>query len=418
VARILLIARNEIYALVSRKSFWFGALGAPVIAFLIYGVIAYINRSQGSEVSPMSGIQEIFDQPEDNRPQGYVDRSGLIPDDLEETTLNRFIAYPDEESARSDLDSGKISAYYVIAEDYIQSGNLDIYTQQFDLISSQGKMSELEWLINRSLLSGNEELQEAIQSPLSGYSEVNISPEQAPVRDRDSEMTFFLPYGVMMLFYISIMGSSGMLLNSVTKEKENRVLEILMVSTHPQDLLLGKMSGLGVVGLFQVFIWIISSFALLQISGQTFNLPPEFMLDPSIMIYGVIFFILGYLVYAALMAGVGAMVPGLREASQATTLIVIPMMIPLFLISGLIQQPNGTLTTILSIFPLTSPTTMMLRLAATPFVPEWQIWLAIVLLIVTAYLTIRSVAGLFRAQTMLSGQPFKFKRFVLALFGR
>jgi ABC-2 type transport system permease protein len=316
--------------LISRKSFWFGALGVPVIAFLIYGVIAYINRSQGGAANPMSEIQEIFQQPEDNRPQGYVDWSGLIPENLDEDYQGIFTAYPDEESARSDLNAGKISAYYVIAEDYVKSGDLEIFTQEFDLISSQGRLSELEWIINRSLLSGNEELQAAIEWPLGNYEEVNISPEEAPVRDQDSAMTFFLPYGVMMLFYISIMGSSGMLLNSVTKEKENRVLEILMVSTHPLDLLLGKISGLGVVGLFQVFIWILSSFALLQLSGQTFNLPAEFILDPSIIIYGIIFFILGYLVYAALMAGVGAMVPGLREASHATTLIVIPMMIFFF----------------------------------------------------------------------------------------
>jgi ABC-2 type transport system permease protein len=131
----------------------------------------------------------------------------------------------------------------------------------------------------------------------------------------------------------------------------------------------------------------------------------------------LIFFLLGYAVYASLMAGLGALVPNLREASQATILVIFPLIIPIFLLSILIEQPNGMLAVILSIFPLTSPVAMMTRLASGE-VPFWQIMLAVVFLALTAVFVVRSVARMFRAQTILSGQPFSRKVFFQALLGK
>lgn len=415
---ILSVLRIEIYALVSRRSFWFGALGVPLIAFIIYAGILWINRTQSGGNLPVAGIGALLTRPEDTRPQGYVDHARIISEQPSDFPDALYIAYTNESNARSALDSGLISAYYVIPPNYLQEGILNVYTQNFDFVASQDQAGDLNRLINFNLLDRDEQLYTAIRNPLAGLEKKSTTTTSIPARDRDNEMTFFLPYAVMMLFYISIMASSGLLLNSMTKEKENRILEVLMVSLDAQQLLLGKIIGLGLVGLFQLIAWGGSAFLLLQLSGQTFQLPEEFLLSPSILAWGIIYFILGFLVYAALMAGIGALVPNLREASQATTIIVLPMMVPMFLISALIEAPNSPLTTVLSIFPFTSPTTMMLRLSATPNVPLWQLLLSVALLVVTAYLTVAAVARFFRAQTLLSGQTFKMKRFLMALVGK
>jgi len=110
-------------------------------------------------------------------------------------------------------------------------------------------------------------------------------------------------------------------------------------------------------------------------------------------------------------------VPNLREASQATFVVIFPMIIPLFFISILIEEPNGTLATILSLIPWTASVTMMMRLAAGN-VPLWQLLASSALLAVTAFLILRSVVRLFRAQTLLSGQPFNVKIYLNALLGR
>jgi ABC-2 type transport system permease protein len=190
-----------------------------------------------------------------------------------------------------------------------------------------------------------------------------------------------------------------------------------MVSVTPRQLLTGKIIGLGLVGLLQTIIWVGTGRILLAQSGSVFSLSSAFQLPASFLIWAVIFFLLGYTVYASLMAGLGALVPNMREASQATILVIFPLIIPIFLLSILINDPNGMLAVILSLFPLTSPVTMMLRLSAIS-VPFWQTLLSAGLLVATDILVLRSVAHMFHAQTLLSGQTFSRKLFIDALLGR
>jgi ABC-2 type transport system permease protein len=135
------------------------------------------------------------------------------------------------------------------------------------------------------------------------------------------------------------------------------------------------------------------------------------------MAWGVLFFIFGYAVYASFMAGIGALVPSLREASQLTTVVILPMIIPLVFISALINTPNSPLSIFLSIFPLTAPVSMMTRLSATQ-VPFWQASLALLLLALTAVFLVRASASLFKAQNLLTGQTFTVAGFLKALAGK
>jgi ABC-2 type transport system permease protein len=117
------------------------------------------------------------------------------------------------------------------------------------------------------------------------------------------------------------------------------------------------------------------------------------------------------------MAGVGALVPNLREASQATFVVILPLIIPLVMISVLIEDPNSALALGLSLFPLTSPVVMMTRLSAA-HVPLPQLLLSAALLAITAALVVRTVAGIFHAQTLLAGQALTPKRLFALLSGR
>jgi ABC-2 type transport system permease protein len=140
-------------------------------------------------------------------------------------------------------------------------------------------------------------------------------------------------------------------------------------------------------------------------------------LPPSFLFWGAVFFLLGYGLYASLMAGVGALVPNLREASQATFVVILPLLIPLVMISVLIEDPNGALALGLSLFPLTSPVVMMTRLSAAQ-VPLPQLLLSAALLAVTAALVVRTIADMFRTQTLLAGQTLTLKRLFALLSGK
>jgi ABC-2 type transport system permease protein len=263
-------------------------------------------------------------------------------------------------------------------------------------------------------VGGDQALADRLNDPLA-VTYVSLSPE--PQRDQNHLLAFFLPYGVTMLLYIVTLSASSLMLSSITTEKQNRVIEILMVSVTPIQLLTGKIIALGLAGLLQTVVWGGAGFLLLRLSGSAFNLPAGFILPPSILLWAIVFFLLGYTVYGSLMAGVGALVPNLREGSQATTMIILPMIVPIFFISAVVASPNGGIATFLSLFPLTAPVGMMTRLSAGT-VPLWQIMVSVGLLIFTAVLIVRAVSGLFRAQTLLSGKEFSLGLFFRSLAGR
>jgi ABC-2 type transport system permease protein len=236
-------------------------------------------------------------------------------------------------------------------------------------------------------------------------------------RDGENPLAFYVPYATMMLTYVVIVMSASLLLNSVTDEKKNRVMEILLVSVSPRQMLTGKIVGLGILGLLQAVIWVGTGYALLRIAGRAFSLPSEFQLPASMLMWGIVFILLGFAVYASQMAGLGAVAPNLHEASQATIVVIWPMLVPLLFLVSLIESPNGPLAIGLSLFPLTAPPAMMARLAVGD-VPFWQPVLAAVLMVVAAAVIVRAVAAIFQAQTLLSGQPMSLKRYYRTLLGR
>jgi ABC-2 type transport system permease protein len=269
-------------------------------------------------------------------------------------------------------------------------------------------------LMEFNLLNGDTQLSTRLKNRLNLET---VSLTQQAARDPGNMLTFFLPYVVTMLFYVTILSSASLMLSSVTNEKQNRVIEIVMTSVTPLQMLTGKIIALGLAGLLETVVWSGSGFLLLRLGGQTFDLPAAFQLPVSILMWGLVFFVLGYGLYGSLLAGVGALVPNMREASQATTVMVLPMILPLMVISSMISDPNGPLALILSLIPFTAPVSMMTRLAATD-VPFWQPLLAAALLLLTTYLVIRAVAGMFRTQNLLSGQTFTLKLFFKELFSR
>jgi ABC-2 type transport system permease protein len=230
-------------------------------------------------------------------------------------------------------------------------------------------------------------------------------------------LAFFIPYVAMLSLYLVIMMSASLLLHSVGNEKKNRVMEVLLLSVSPRQMLTGKIVGLGILGLLQAAIWLGTGYGLLRVGGQTLDLPVEFALPPSILVWGIVFFLLGYAVYASLMASLGALAPNPKEASQGVILVIWPLLIPMLFLVVLIENTHGPLATALSLFPLTAPIAMMTRLAAGG-VPPWQPVLSAGLLLATAILIVRATAGIFHAQILLSGQPVSVRQFYLAFLGR
>jgi ABC-2 type transport system permease protein len=405
--KTFLVLRHEMLTIITSKSFLFTAFALPLLGVLIFLGVSLLKG--GTTGAPTES--DVSPDPPQLQVEGYVDPGGLIKVVHPEVPEGILVAYPDEASARQALKTGEIAAYYIIPTDYVERGDL-IYVNPDYSWTSRGQSWVMRQTIFANLL-GNDPQRIAQAARPMDVQVTALAPEHAP-RDEDNRLAFYVPYATMMIFYLVLIMAASLLLNSVSKEKKDRTMEVLLLSVTPRQMLTGKIVGLGLLGLLQNAIWVGTGYTLLRLSGQTFSRPAGFELAPSILGWGLLLFLLGYAVYASLMAGLGALAPNLQEATQAIIVVIWPLLIPLFFFVPLIEKPHGALAVGLSLFPLTAPVALMTRLAAGD-VPLWQLLLATVLLGVTAALIVGAVARLFRAQTLLSGQPFSVKRFLNAL---
>jgi len=410
--KTLLVLRHELATTFRRRSFLLIAFGLPILAAVVVVVISFVRGDEGTS----AGAQSTSLPPE-VQTEGYVDQAGLIRTIPDALPAGRLRSYPSEERAQEALAAGQITAYYLIPADYVQRGELYYVYPDSKPLLSDGQ----EWVILRTLvenLVGDPELASIVWDPIH-LEWTSLAASTQPGDVESNEAAQFIPAVMVILLYVSFMMSANLLSENVSREKENRTMEILMVSISPRQMLVGKVAALGAAGLIQIIAWVGTAYLLINLGGTNLALPVGFSLPASILFWGVVFYLLGYAVYGSLMAGVGALTPRLKEAGQASFLVLSPLLIGYMvgLLAPMAGETEAILPIVLSIFPLTAPVLMMMRLADGS-VPLWQLLLSAALMLGTAYLIIRAVAAMFHAQNLLSGQPFSPRRFFRALLGR
>jgi ABC-2 type transport system permease protein len=406
-----IVFKTEFINTLTRRSFLLTLILVPLVPALILGGVALFG-DDGDDGQGMG----IFQPPQpESLTEGMVDRAGIITTLPDWVSEERLIAYSSEEAARQAALAGEISGYYVIQKDFIQTGAVHYNREDFNPLSALDSTEIMQEVIEFNLLGADPQRYRLFEEPVQ-IEQIDLDPEEVD-RDEDNILAFYVPYGVTMLFYVLILTSASLMLNSVAKEKENRVMEILVSSIKPNQLLVGKILGLGLVGLLQMVFWMGSGLILLHLGGDTLNIPPSLQLSPEIFLWGIPFFILGYLLYATIMAGAGALVPNVKESTQATFIVILPILVPLIMIGVIINQPDAPLPVILSLIPFTAPNTIMTRMAVTS-VPVWQLLLSMALLGITIFFLIRAVTKMFRAQLLLTGKKFNLGLYIKALSGK
>jgi ABC-2 type transport system permease protein len=396
LSKALIVMRHEFLTLVSKPTFWISLIGLPLFMGVIMG-ISFLGSGAATAAS-LSARQ--------NRTvaQGYVDHSGLIKAMPEGTS---FQVFSDERNAEAALNGGQVAGYFIVAADYVQSGNVTYISPEFMPIESP--TGQFERVLKFNLLGGDAALLARADTTVNVQQEAALAPKDGK---GGSGLPFpLLPMFAGILFMIVMITASSYLMQTVSTEKETRVMELLMSSITPTQLLTGKILGLGLVGLIQMALWLLSSLTALAYIPAAAGLGS---VSAGSVVVAIIYFVLGYFIYASLMAGLGALMPGTREAAQYTFFIILPLVIPMYLITSLVLEPNGPLAVVLSLIPFTAPVVMVMRVTATD-VPLYQIAIGIALLVVTVVVVISLVARLFRAQSLLRGSKPSLKDVVLAL---
>jgi ABC-2 type transport system permease protein len=252
-----------------------------------------------------------------------------------------------------------------------------------------------------------------VANPLGNVDERSLGPQAASPPPQSDMGGFAVPFAVMFLLFLIITISGGYMLQSVTKEKQNRTAELLLTTLRPVDFMSGKLIGLGFVALLQMGVWAAASLILFRGSWASVGHAAG-LVSPTFLAWTAAYLLLGYIVYASALGALGALVPGMREGSQLTIVLLLPLLLPLIVSSTFVEAPNGALATALSLFPLTAPTSMVTRMSAAP-VPAWQPVVGLALLAATAYLFVMLAARFFRAENLVSDASLSWQRIRTAL---
>ncbi len=399
-----LVIKHEILSMLGKRSFW-------TTTFLLPALIMLLNLgTQFATETIFESIETEITQQIGTQVVGYVDKAGVItqvPDEVKDTLQS----FEDENAARAALEAGDIALYSVIPEDFVESGQVTVVDNSISFGSEQ-QFAPLEQAINFNLI-GDAQIAAVVHNPAAHVETTALAPsdEAKAGQEEDTALANAVSYAAMMIFFFVFSMSSGFMLRSVSQEKENRTAEVLLLSMRPRELMLGKLIGLGAMGLLQVMIWVGGGLLLLNNRMGFIKALGTFQLPPMFLVWALLYFLAGYLLYGSAMGAIGALAPNMRETGSFTFIVMLPLMLPLWFNWALIQTPQGGLAVGLSLFPLTSPLAMMTRLAAGN-VPPWQLLVSLSALAATTYALVLLAARFFRADTLLSGSELNWQRLV------
>ncbi len=398
-----------------RRGYLFTTFGVPLIAAVLLFGYQKISSSTASNAPGKNDAAIALAQQlnfTNIEHAGYVDESGLFSDPGSLSAL--LTRYPDEASAQAALQKGEIALYYVIAADYLKTGDVTLVQPRLNV--SQIESAPIQRLILNTLSKGvPPQIFERLIDPSHVQStNLTIVSNQKGTQSEDS--SFIVVYVFAIALMIGLFTTNGYLMQSVIEEKETRLIEILVSTVRPAQLLAGKILALGTIGLLQIVVWIVSIFLIIKIAGgsaldQTVGALAtiaNIQIPTNILPLLLIYFVLAYFLFAGLYSIVGALSNSLREGPQYAVIFTLPAVLPLYFLSIFTTTPNGTIPVVLSLIPLTAPLAMTERLVIST-VPAWQVGVSLVLLVLSAVAVMWAAGRLFRVQVLLAGQMPKLR---------
>ena len=428
-----LIIKREYLTKVRNKSFIIMTILSPLIMIILITVVAYLSQLNNNKQKTIT----------------ILDESGLVKDIFEDTESINYTLLENNvtlENAKTIVKEEKNSGLLHIGKfEKIEnaSDNIEFYSEDSPSISL---ISDLEFLVEKKLTDLNLHSQ-GVDVAMIKAAEVNIDISQENFTgEKTSKLDSFIKLafggasGYLLFMFIIIYGN--MIMRSVIEEKTSRIIEVIISSVKPMQLMLGKIIGTSLAGITQFIIWIILGGVMLTIVSLIFNIDLTQMQTPqqeiiqqatqssdlnaqvemgliaikNLPIFNLIFafllfFISGYFLYSSLYAAVGAAVDSETDTQQFLFPIMMPLILAVYVgFFTVIEDPHGTVSTVFSFIPFTSPVVMLMRI---PFgVPIWQQILSLLILIGTFILTVWFAAKIYRVGILMYGKKPSYKEIV------
>ena len=362
-------------------------------------------------IIPLIGIgifnlaKMAFEEPEGvTTTIGYVDEVGDF-DDHTDMGITKFVPFASREVADQALIGGEIGEYFVIPEDFIATGSLQRYTLENEA-STPPFITNMIWrFLSVNLLDENTppETIALILMPLN-IDVTQVTEEGEIALEAANPANIIIPGIFALLLSLSLMFGVTSLINGLGEEKESRLIEVLLSSVSIPQLLVSKILALGLAGLLQVVVWLVSAPLLLNLASSSLgDLLQGIEIPANFILLGVVYFVLGYLLFAVLSIGVGAISSNATEGNALAMIYTMTGFIPLWFLGFLIPFPNSPIWVVLTLFPTTAPIQTMIRLGISE-VPLWQIAASITLLVLSIVIGLYLVIKIFRTYMLMYGK--------------
>jgi ABC-2 type transport system permease protein len=420
--RTRVVIRREFLSTIRRKGYLIATLGMPAFIALYAGVVSIpailsvrharqettfgiVNQCPALTLpDTLMASAEGSNGPAAGSPTNHMRAgTGLA------IGVMRFRAYPDTAAARRALLGRQIAEYYVLPDSYLTTGAVEVYSLKDSPVKDRDvQRAAFERLLRRSVVSDrlSAEIMERSVTPVARLRrfEPNESGRFTAKTGAEQIANTVVPLIFGLLLLIAIFITSSMLISGVMEEKENRVMEVLLSSVSPWQLLFGKVVGLGGAGLLQLLVWVTLGFVVgVGVLPTALAALGPIHISPLLVLLCFVFFIAGYLQYGSLMVGMGSLGNNMRESQQLNMVLSMSAWFPFMMIGNILEEPNGSLARILSFIPLTAPVTMMWRIGLGS-VHWWEIALSFASVVTGAYVALWVAAKLFRIGVLLYGK--------------
>ena len=409
--KIWLIIKREYLVRVRKKSFIVMTIVGPVLMVALMIFPAYL-ANQTQEVRTIAIDEDGFE----------------FTNQIEDTDFLHFSKIPNQEAVLLKNDFSK-SNYYALLR--IKENNFTLYSnQQISLSVSKAIENQLEQIIeHQKLKAAGIDLDILSEAESTVRITTKIITEDGNTTKSKAEASMGIGFICGILIYIFIFMYGTMVMRGVIEEKTSRIVEVIISSVKPFQLMMGKIIGVALVGLTQFLLWILLTIAITSVAELIFinagsmstelssTQQSSLLIELSnltgginlvqIFISFIFYFLAGYLMYSSLFAAVGSAVDAEADTQQFVLPITIPLILAFILIQPIMENPDGPLAFWMSIIPFTSPVIMMVRL---PFgVANWELALSMGILILSFVLTTYLAGKIYRTGILMYGKKTSYK---------
>ncbi len=431
--KILLVIQREYLTRIQKKSFWIASLLGPILITAIYAVPIWLAM-QDKEVKRIEVVDE----------SGLFQTADLVDKEVEFKLVNKPVA-----DLKANLAKEGYTALVHLPKDILTNGkDLKIYSEtNLSLTLKASIESVIEKKVRAVLMK-----EAGIASEVYEKTQVDVGSETVTVSETGNETSSssggaMILAGVMgLLLYITLLLYGSQVMNGVIEEKSSRIIEVIISSIKPYQLMLGKILGVGMVGLTQFLLWIVLTIGLSQVASKFYQTSPIQQkmeqvkkADPKVakelndaspmaevtkviestniplVVGGFLFyFLFGYLLYSSLFAAIGSAVESATEAQQFTFIVMLPIIAAFMMAQFTMQDPDSTMAFWASMIPFTSPINMMVRL---PYgVPAWELATSMILLVLGFLACSWISARIYRIGILMYGKKVTVKEMAKWLF--